>query len=689
MVSIPLLLSVLTLAAVALVVACAQDDDAQVPTGSPPPAQSTAGAGVAAATDPAQGEGTPAASPTPTTTATPAATATATRVPTGPITICMAEEPASLYLYGPDSPAARAVRELIYDGPIDTRNFGYQPVILEKIPSLADGDATLEAVTVGEGDLVVDAQGSIVRLRDGIVVRPSGCYADDCAVTFTTGDAGENGQESTAVDTVTMEQLRVDFTLLPDLTWSDGEPLAAQDSVFSYELALDAQIPPRRRTGSQGLAPERLVDPVPRTALYSAVDERTVRWVGLPGYLDPYYKGNFFVPLPEHVLGDLSLEELQEAEVSARLPMGWGPYVLAEWEPGRQIVAERNPNYFRQGPETPYFDQVVFRFAGDDDESLLEDVATGQCDLLTDEALGTEWQRYQEEGLTLHTTPGTVWEHLDFGIDPAPAYSWRPDFFEDARVRQAVAHCVDRQALMETMMAGRSVVPDAYIPPSHPLYAQADLTSYPYDPEEGRRLIREAGWRDTNGDGVAEAYGIEGLEDGTRLIVAFATTTSQLRRQVAEAVAADLAQCGFQVNVTAEPLPPQVFFNPDVSSPIFGRAFDLTAFAWFADALPPCHLYTTEAIPDAASGWSGFNISGFSNEEYDAACAQATNTIPGMDRYLSGHLDALRIFNRELPAIPLFVHLRAAVSGSDIEGMELDPSHPALTWNIEAYRRAP
>src|SRR5690554_3285227 len=70
------------------------------------------------------------ATPTVEITPTPSITPTPTRVPTGPVTVCMAEEPPSLYLYGPDSAAAQIVREVIYDGPIDTRDYGFQPVLL-------------------------------------------------------------------------------------------------------------------------------------------------------------------------------------------------------------------------------------------------------------------------------------------------------------------------------------------------------------------------------------------------------------------------------------------------------------------------------------------------------------------------------------------------------------------------------
>lgn len=631
------------------------------------------------------------ATPTVEITPTPSITPTPTRVPTGPVTVCMAEEPPSLYLYGPDSAAAQIVREVIYDGPIDTRDYGFQPVLLEKIPSLADGDARLETVTVGAGDVVVDSSGNVVTLRDGIVVQPAGCFLDNCAVTFYEDEAAAAGVEAaTAIGTVEMDQLQVDFTLLPDLMWSDGEPLTAEDSVFSYELATKAVVPPRMRTGGQGVVPARRVDPVERTASYTALDERQVRWTGLPGVLDSYYQGNFFSPLPEHQLGGMSIEELLQAEESARLPMGWGPYVISEWTAGEQIVAERNPNYFRASEDVPYFDQVIFRFLGENVEGVTDLVASGDCDIVTQDALTNDWASYtqrEEAGdLILHTTPSAVWEHLDFGINPAA--SWRGDFFEDARVRQAIAHCVNREAIMNEVADGRSVTLDSYLSPDHPLLENVELTNYNYDPQRAVALMQEAGWRDTNGDGVAESYGVPGMVDGTTLIFNFVTTSSDVQQRIAQMVSADLAQCGFRVNVNPQPVAPQTFFNGGMNSPIFGRLFDMTSFAWFSDAMPACHLYTSSQIPTTGNGWMGFNVSGYTNEAYDAACAAAQGTVPGMEAFATNHVEAVRIFNQELPAVPLFMHVQAALAGPDIEGLELDATMPIETWNVEEFRRA-
>ena len=681
-----------------VVTACSQEEagsDTDATRLSPSP-EATAGE-VAAGSSP--DAGTPETTSSPTVSPTPAPTATATRIPTGPVTVCMAQEPTSLYLYGPDSYAARVIREAIYDGPIDTRGYEYQAIILEKIPSFSDGDARLETVTVSEGDQVVDNAGNVVTLRDGVTVRPAGCFIDECSMTYASdsgveiedGAEGEGEATEAAAATLDMDQLVVEFSLLPELTWSDGEPLTAEDSVFSFSLAQSAEIPPRQRTGQQGVVPARRVDPVERTVSYEVLDETTIRWTGLPGFLDSYYQGNFFVPLPAHQLATLTPQELQEAEISARLPMGWGPYILTEWIPGEQITAVSNPNYFRSEEDLPYFDEVVFRFGGENGVQLPGALDSGDCDVVTNDALAMEWQTYaawEAEGMTqFHHTPGTIWEHVVFGINPSPQVTWRGDLFEDARLRQAAAYCIDRQALMNELMGGYSVVHNTFVPPDHPLYPASDLNDYEYDPQAGIALLQQAGWRDTNGDGVLEAYGIEGLEDGAQLVFNFVTTVSQLRERIAEMVVANLEQCGIRATLTPDPVPPQIFFTADINSPVFGRTFDMTGFAWFADVLPPCHLYLSTEMPTAVTGWSGFNVSGFSNEAYDQACQSARGAAPGMEAYANNHVEAMRIFNEQLPAIPLFMHLKSALTRPDIEGLVLDPSQTAETWNIENFRR--
>ncbi|MDT8306205.1 MAG: ABC transporter substrate-binding protein [Anaerolineae bacterium] len=708
---------VLLLLIVILILAGCQREDATVPT-APPPDEATSpvngGMPAPAETAAPGGEETGEAAATATETPPPTETPVPTRTPTGPLTVCVGQEPASLYLYGPASSAASLIREVVFDGPIDTRGYDVQPVILEELPTLENGGARLETVFVHEGEYVLDVEGNVVRLRSGITVRPAGCFDDECAVTYerpesaeveeapapvpeaTTG-AGESGAPPPSARPtlppdagLEMTQLQATFRLLPGLTWSDGEPLTAADSVFSYGLAQEAELPPRLRTGHQGLVPPRSLDPIIRTASYTATSELEVLWAGVPGYYDPHYRSNFFIPLPAHRLEGLSAAELLQADDSARLPLGWGPYVLTEWAPGEQIVAERNPNYFRAGEEFPYFDEIVFRFTAQDPAAYLDELVSGGCDIIAQYALHSDLDEYralQPEGaLVIDAVPGVVWEHLDFGINPVDSYAVRGDYFEDARVRQAAAFCLDREAIAAAAGMQGTTIPDAYIPAQHPLYEQAGLAEYSFDLERGRALLAEAGWEDRDGDGIVEAGGVTGVANGARMAVSLHVAPSERREAVAAQIAADLGQCGFSVTV-AEPLDPGLFFATSDESPIFGRRFDLASFAWLSDSEPPCQLFLSREIPTSVSLWHGFNVSGYSNEAYDAACQRGLESAPGMDSYLDGHLEALRIFNAELPAVPLFQHLRVLVARPDIAGLEVDPTAQSELWNIESLAR--
>jgi len=573
---------------------------------------------------------------------------------------------------------AGVVREAIYDGPIDERGFDYQPVILEKLPSLADGDAVIEPVWVEAGDWVVDNNGDIVQLSEGVVVRPAGCRYPDCAVTFAQG-------------TLQMDQLSATFRLLGSIKWSDGTPLTAADSVFSFELARDPETRPwGEPSGGLGLVPYRGMEPVLRTARYTALDEHTVEWVGLPGSLDPHYRTNFFIPLPEHQLGHLSAKQLLDAEETNYRPLGWGPYVLKMWTPGDRILTERNPHYFRAGEGLPYFDRLIFRFVGQDVDRNLAALREGTCDVLTlDTLLDPHLEQLLEleaaGEIKLHVAPGTVWEHLDFGIDPAPGYD-RPDYFGDVRLRRAVASCIDRQRLVDEVYHGLSAVPPAYVPLAHPMSALAGLATDAFDPQAGMTLLEEIGWRDVDGDGVREARGVTGIPEGTPLHWNLETTTSETRALLARQISQDLAECGIAVTVVQTPA--EEFFAEAQDGPVFGRRFDLVQFAWLTEAIPPCDLFLSAEIP-AANGWTGRNVTGYANPDYDSACQAALAALPGTPGYTTRHLEALRIFAQDLPVLPLVMRINVSAARPDLLGLVVDPTHRAETWNIEEWRLEP
>lgn len=599
-------------------------------------------------------------------TATPEPTATA--LPRT-LTICMGAEPDTLYKYGGSMLASANVLEAIYDGPIDTNGYSFQPVILEKIPSLADGDAIIQPVTVSAGDTVLDADGNPVPLAAGVVFRPNGCRADDCEQTYAGGE-------------VQMDQLSVPFTLLAGLKWADGEPLTAQDSVYSFELAGDPE------------TPVSTFD-IERTASYTALDEQTVQWIGVPGYLDATYMQNFWHPLPKHIWSNYTAQELLEEEISNQTPLGWGPYMIEEWEIGSHIRLRRNPHYFRANEGLPKFDTLIYRFTGENSLGNLAKLLSGECDLLEQNAhiddMFAEFLELDEAGeLQLITSPGTVWEHLDFGIVPL-AYddgyqsTDRPDFFGDVRTRQALAMCLDRKAVADAIYLGRTELAPSYIPASHPLF-NPDAAPIAYNPEQGKLLLDEIGWLDDDGDPTTPriAQGIPQVPDGTPFSITYRTTTASQRQRTADLFAENLAQCGVQVIL--EFTEAAEYFADGPEGLIFGRAFDLAQFAWLAETIPACGLYLSEQIPGLnGENWLNNNPSGYASPAFDEACRRALALLPGEPGYADAHYEAQALFAADLPVIPLYYRLKVGAARADFCGFIYDPTAQSDTWNIEVF----
>ena len=599
-------------------------------------------------------------------------TLTATPAPADTLVVCTQDEPQTLYIYGGASNSMWSVLEAIYDGPFDTRGFSTQPVILQKIPSLADGDAVLRPVTVQAGDNVVDVNGSLTALQAGTKVLPSGCSRPDCAVAWDGSSA------------LSLDQLVVTFKLREGITWSDGEPLTAADSVFSYSLAADPATPASRY----------LTD---RTFSYKALDPLTVEWTGLPGFFEQRFGTFFWLPLPSHLLGSKSAEALLTDPAAARSPVGWGPYVIEEWAAGDHITLRKNERYFRAAEGLPAFDTLVYRFIGEAADGNLNALLAGECDVVDQnmqflEMLPGLLERENQGKLVTYVGQGPEWEHLDFGIQPAayddgydPAAGDRPDLFGDVRVRQAFAYCIDREKIVQNFLYRRSAVPNGYLPPSHPLYLE-DLPAYAFDPEQGMRLLDEAGWKDTDGnpDTPRVAAGAANVPDGTPLTATYYTTEAKLRKAVAQAVAANLRACG--VGIQLKFVNPGQLFGPGPEGTVFGRKFDLVQFSWEASPRPNCLLYASSQIPAQSNLWTGANITGLASAGFDSACAAAYWSRPGDADYAERSRQVQEQFVREIPAIPLYFYPKIALARPQICGLEMDVTARSFLWNIETLR---
>jgi len=583
------------------------------------------------------------------------------------LTVCLGQEPNSLYPFGELNSAARTVLAAIYDGPIDMVAYEYQPVILTKLPSLENGDAQIVKIEVEEGDTIVDAEGKIIQLKKGSRIRPAECRNDDCAIAYD------------GVSPLEMDQMIVTFRMRPDLTWSDGTALTADDSVYAFDVQNETN------------ANSYLTD---RTETYEAADEQTLQWFGIPGFIDPTYFTNFWQPAPKHIWGEFDFSQLVSVDVSSRMPMGWGPFLIKEWIPGEKITLEKNPYYYRIRDGYPKLDSIQFRFIPDPDLALSELIA-GSCDLIDptinlDDHVGLLKEMQTSEQAQMYVTTGMSMEWLGLGIVPASYDNGydvqrdRQNFFADKYTRQAIAYCLDRQTVITNVLYGLTDLPTSYLPSDHPAF-DTNLTVIPYDPEVGISLLEQAGWQDVDGDPTTprRAISAKNVAYNTPLVLNYQTTSTAQRRQAAAIFERSLAECGIGLNVQF--LEPNDLYAPGPIGPLFGRQFDLAQYALGVEGVePPCNWFISSNIPTEDNDWAGANIGGFKDEEYDKACSAGQASLRDEAAYLTSYRQTQIILADEIPAIPLYSRLRIAAARPDLCGFELDPT-ASLLWDVEAF----
>lgn len=400
--------------------------------------------------------------------ATAVATATTAPFPGTPepkeLIVCFSYSSQNLFLYSDYSPFSREVQQGLYENLYTTLDYGYQPRGLVKLPNLADGDARWQTVIVEAGDQVVNNEGVSVSLADGVIIQDS------------------NGQwVSFDGDPVEMRQLVVDFELHP-MFWSDGERVTAQDSLFSFAVASS----PLAASDKQRIA---------FTESYKQTGQLTLQWAGLPGYWDETYFLNVWQPLPSHLLGELTVEQIFELpHDDPKLLVGNGPFMFDFFEWGDAVFLKRNPYYYATESGGVPLDSVRFRQSPDINNQTAQ-LLVGQCNIMhSHQFLGHmsitpflfEADRMREE-VQAHLTIAQSASFYDAIM--AVDIDWR---------ETGAFHCIDLARIDKIMGNGvareRGVMETAVYP-------------YTYDIEAGNQWLTNRELIDRNQDGFRESQG--------------------------------------------------------------------------------------------------------------------------------------------------------------------------------------
>lgn len=278
------------------------------------------------------------------------------------------------------------------------------------------------------------------------------------------------------------------FHLRPEAVWHDGEPITAEDVKFTYDRIADPDEATDSYQTVQGW--ERV----------EVVDEHTFRIVlEEPNALLPdVLSSGGFEPLPEHVFAEY--ERLADAvDVNTRNPVGSGPFKLARVDPGSAIEVEAFDDFFFGRPN---LDRLVFRIVRDQNTAVAQ-MRAGDLDWI---AIQATHLPPLESDPNVTTFAATGSRYVMAAINMADVEPWST-MFEDARVRKAMFYAVDREEIAERIGGGIVPVQHGVIPDSLGWVPEPDIEPYTYDPERARELLDEAGWVDSDGDGVREKDG--------------------------------------------------------------------------------------------------------------------------------------------------------------------------------------
>ncbi len=393
---------------------------------------------------------------------------------------------------------------------------------------------------------------------------------------------------------VSDDGLEIIYKIRQDAEFSDGQPVTADDVVFTFDTIMNPKIN-AASLASYFQDVEKAVK----------LEERKVKFVMSRVYFKSVEMTGGMPILPKHVY---EFDDPQDFNRNISNPVGSGPYVFDRWDVGRQVVLRRNNDYWGK---LPNLRQMVYRFILND-TAALQALRSGQADFmrpLPEQFTElSENERFNEDFKCLsYWTPSAGYFYIAWNQD-------RP-FFADKRVRQAMTLMLDRESICRDLLRS----PDAVVP-TGPFYIHGDqknpdIEPWEYNIEKAAKLLDEAGWVDTTGDGIRDK---DGIPFRFRYMIVSGTS---LHDQMARLVKDQAAQLGIDVQI--EPYEWSIFIER-----LQNRQFDATNLAWQgAVEADPYQIWHSSQI-----GGGGSNYVGFDHPEADSLIEKARKTMDRQER---------------------------------------------------------
>ncbi len=401
--------------------------------------------------------------------------------------------------------------------------------------------------------------------------------------------------------------------LRPGLFFHDGRPLTAEDLRYTIASITAASSPSPLKSGFGRIESMAIDGPL---ALRIRLKEP-------------------FAPFADALT--VGIVPRGAGEELARVPVGAGPFRFVEYRQGERLLLMRNENYSGGPPRLP---ALLFRIVPDETVRLLE-LKKGALHLITSPITPAvlPWLG-EQEGIRVAAASGTNVSYIGFNL--------RDKALADPLVRRAIAHAIDRDAIIAHLLKGLGEKTETFIAPANRYHA-AGLPEHRHDPAEARRLLDLAGYPD-RGDGRP------------RLTLTFKTSKNPTRRTIAEVFAEELGQVGIKLEIKSQEW--GAFFA-DIKS----GNFQLYSLTWVGITDPDIlhFIFHSSSLPPA-----GANRGGYADAVLDRLLEKGRAVADEAERKKL-YDEAQRRLAAQLPCIALWTGRNVAAMNARLKGFVIAP----------------
>ena len=435
----------------------------------------------------------------------------------------------------------------------------------------------------------------------------------------------------------------VTWKLRPGVKWHDGRAHTSADVKFTADAMISGDWKPESTDGFDRILSVDTPDSLTAVVHYKEV-------------YAPYQMQFLRGTLPKHLLDGRDIDKATDYN---RSPMGTGPYRVAEWKTGEYVLLEKAPNYWR-GAAFPKIDRILFRFLANT-TTRINQLKAGEVHLVP----LVPWDKVRElktvPSIRLNQVLGNGYEHVTLNQRHFPP-------FADVRVRRALAHAIDRELLVRTILDGLVTTVNGPIQPLSWAY-EPNVATYAFDPAKARSMLDDAGWR-TGASGIRS-------KDGRSLAFTIITQAGfAIRENVAQAIQKQFKDVGVDAQV-------KLLDGTSISPVWFSGDFDAMLHWWQQGADPEITtFFAADKIPPA-----GRNIDYLEDAELTRLLYASDRTVDRAERR-----ELLRqVQQRVATLVPeLFLYNTSKIDAvpATLRQFKGNPSNAGPFWNVHEWNIA-